>query len=255
MTPPVGEHGPVRDAAVTLYSRLPITADAAWWADLAAQAPGGRVLYVGCGAGRLLPVLARRCREVVAVDLDPAMLQAAAGRLADHRDLDARVWLVAGKAETMPVDGRFGLVLLPSGLLNELPGRAAQEAALTAAADRCRRDGRVAIQVLNPYFLATADRWEGTIEPAGSGRPVRVQGRVLEYDPWTQMHRAQLAYRFADGTVLEHTMEADALFPREVKALAAGAGLAIVGRWGGRPGVDPPGQSATSWHLLCAPQS
>lgn len=241
------------DDRVALYRRLPVTRDADWWAGLAARS-GGAVLYLGCGTGRLLPALARSSRLVVAVDADPRMLDVAADHIAGRAGVRAHVHLVAGRAEAVPVTGRFGLVLLPSNLLNELPDRAARAATLRACALRCRAGGRVALQILNPYFLARARRWEGLIEPAGGGAPIKVSGGAAHYDPWTQRYHAPVSYRFADGAELEHTMDAAAVFPEELVGLACRAGLAVQERWGARPGKDPLDGDAPTWHLVCAPR-
>lgn len=245
-----GESG--EDDAVTLQRRLPVTAGVDWWSELVRRAPGGRVLYAGCGVGRLALELAGACRELVAVDADLRMVAAFERRLPP--DLAGRVRLVAGRVEALPVGGRFGLALLPSNLLNELPGPDARREAAREVAARCRPDGRVALQVLNPYWLAAGPaEWRGRMQPADGGAPVEVSGRRTSFDPWTQLQRGRLTYRFPDGSTAGRELEAVAVFPAELRRLLGDAGLVVVERWGARPGTDPLDTTTPSWHLVCAP--
>lgn len=229
-----------------------MTPGAGWWSDLARGAPGGRVLYAGCGVGRLALALAGACRELVAVDADPRMVAAFARRTPP--ELAGRLRLAVGRVEALPVEGRFGLALLPSNLLNELPGPAARRAALRGVAARCRPDGRVALQVLNPYWLAAGPaEWRGRLHPADGGAAVEVSGRRTSFDPWTQVQRGRLTYRFPDGSRAGRDLQAVAVFPAELRGLLQEAGLAVLERWGARPGTDPLDMTTPSWHLLCAP--
>ena len=50
------------------------------WLELAAATPGGRVLDIGCGTGRVALPLAHAGHPVTAVDIDAALLAALARR-------------------------------------------------------------------------------------------------------------------------------------------------------------------------------
>jgi SAM-dependent methyltransferase len=72
---------------------------------------GGRILEVGCGRGVALPVLAARLRprELVGVDVDPALIEVAARRVRDHR-LNARV--IEADVRSLPFEDRsFDMVI------------------------------------------------------------------------------------------------------------------------------------------------
>lgn len=70
--------------------------------------PGTRVLEVGCGDGRTLPVLAERSCHAVGLDLSPAALALCRARMRG-----AQPFLVRGDARRLPFrDGSFDAVLL-----------------------------------------------------------------------------------------------------------------------------------------------
>lgn len=237
-----------------LYQRLPVTEDVAWWSERASHAPGGTVLYLGCGTGRLAAPLAQVARRLVGVDIDPAMLAAFRARL-DASELAGRVALVQADVARLDLDGaRFGLVVLPSSLLNGITDPDARAATLTAAAAHCAQDGQVVLQVLNPYWMAHHDpSVRGRLEPADGGPPTEVVIRQLDFDPWAQRQRAQITYRFPDGEEMADDVDAVAIHPQELRALTRAAGLRIVERWGARPGSDPLSAAGATWHLICRP--
>lgn len=234
-----------------LYERLPATEDVTWWQDLGSRARGGRVLYVGCGTGRLAIPIAEVCQELVAVDRDPDMLAAFRARI-DGSAVAERIRLVQGEAAELDVDGDFGLVVLPSSLLNGIHDPAERTAAARAAAARCRPDGHVVLQVLNPYWMACDDpSARGRITAADGGQPIDVAIRMIGFDAWEQRQQARITYRFTDGEELVDEIDAVALYPRELRALAFQAGLEVVERWGAVPGQDDLGVGGGSWHLVC----
>ena len=236
-----------------LYDRLPLTTDAGWWQEQAAGAPGGRVLYLGCGTGRLALAMASVCDHLTAVDHDPAMLGRFRARLVAASGAADRVRLVEADVRDLALDERFGLVVAPTNLLNELVTPEGRHAFLTAAARHCRPDGRVVVQVLNPYPLVCEQGEVWGFIDAPMDEPVQVTMTALDYDPWSQRHGARLVYRFEDGDELTDEVDAALLFPGELVAVAATAGLRVVAAWGGAPGEGPPERDDGSWHLELVP--
>lgn len=240
---------------VRLYRRLPVTADVDWWAELAASAPDGRVLYVGCGTGRLALAIAAEAGELVGVDVDPDMLAAFRERLAAHPEVADRIRLVEAPLEELRLGERFGLVVLPSNLLNGITEPSARTSAVRHAARHCRPDGAVVLQVLNPYWMACQDPGgRGGIAPRDGGPPIEVTIESLGFDAWEQRQRARLTYRFQDGEELTDEVDAVALYPRELRALAYQAGLDIVETHGPEPGRTDLGVEGGTWHLVCRPR-
>ncbi len=72
------------------------------------RAPPRRALDFGCGVGRLLPALARRCHEVVGVDISAAMVEEA--RLNCRRMAISSVELVRDSDGLQAVGGSFDFV-------------------------------------------------------------------------------------------------------------------------------------------------
>src|SRR5262249_9629246 len=98
------------------------------------------VLDVACGAAHAAEQIAPHVRQVIGVDLTPALLQSGYERLA-AAGID-NVLLQEGDALDLPfVDGSFDLVVCRSSL-HHMPDPAAATAEMARV---CRPDGRVAV--------------------------------------------------------------------------------------------------------------
>ena len=80
-----------------------------------------RVLEIGAGTGLFTLAIARRCREVVAVDISGRMLEILKGKAEQERLANIRA--LAGDAQTMDLEGRYSLACGFSSLyyLADLP--------------------------------------------------------------------------------------------------------------------------------------
>ncbi|MFD1214692.1 class I SAM-dependent methyltransferase [Arthrobacter sp. GCM10027362] len=106
----------------------------------AMAARGSRILDAGCGPGRVGGALAARGHDVVGVDVDPELIDAARK---DHPDV---TWLVGDLAEfDLPAGGiaeGFDLIVSAGNVLTFLaPGT--QQAVLARLAAHLRPDGRL----------------------------------------------------------------------------------------------------------------
>jgi SAM-dependent methyltransferase len=226
-----------------LYDRLPVTADIAWWRDLAAASVDGRVLELGAGTGRLTLPLAD-VASVVAVDHDASAIE----RLREHVG-DAPIRTVVADVTTLDLGEHFGAVFLPVSLLNELPEPEQRTATLAVAAHHCLPGGIVAFQLLNPFWLLSGGASCGVIEGV-DGTRVELRARHRATDLWQQHAYAELRYRFADGEELVDVLDAVAVFPQELDRGLAAVGLEVVGHWGSVPGESPLELDDGAWHVL-----
>src|SRR5439155_9846334 len=74
--------------------------------DIGAPRPGEKILEIGCGAGSLVRLLARRlgnANPITAADVNPFLLQEAA-QLAEAEELAGVIQFTQGNAETLPFD-------------------------------------------------------------------------------------------------------------------------------------------------------
>lgn len=235
-----------------LYRRLPVPDEASWWQRAAAAAPDGRVLHLACGSGRLSLAMARHATELVAVDRDPRLLEAFGDRLRQEPAIAGRVRLVEARPDELSLGERFGLVVIPSQLTNGIADPSARTSAIRQAARHCLPAGRVVIQALNPYWLASSDpAGTGTVAPRDGGPGIDVSIEDHGFDAWEQRRVMDLTYRFADGATLTDRVDATALYPRELRALVYQAGLEITEQWGAEPGSDPLDAHGGTWHLVC----
>lgn len=237
-----------RSNRAQLYERLPLLESDRWWVELARESPDRRVLELGAGTGRLTSAFVEAGLEVTAVERDPGMLVGLRERVG------ATATVVARDAADLPPMPPFGLVVLPSSLLNELPDAAARRAVLAGAAGRCRPDGRVALHLLGPWWLVgLPQRSTGRLHPADGTPSVDVIVAAEGFEPWEGRRRATLSYRFSDGTLHRDQLDAAIVTGGELEAMVTAAGLEVEERFGAAPPHDTPG-TGPAWHVVCRPR-
>ena len=125
----------------------------------------GPVLELAAGSGRVAVPLAAAGHAVVAVDVDPAMLDRARERAREAGVADERLELVEADLLQLqhPDAGTFGLAFIALNSIMLLASRASQQRALTVLADH-----------LAPGGIAVVDAWLPDIEDLG-----RFDGRLL----------------------------------------------------------------------------
>lgn len=112
---------------------------------------GGPVLELGCGSGRVTLELARAGAEVVALDLNEAMLERAGARLRDAA-VDDRVELRRGDMRALELRRSFALVLAPFNTLMHAYSLDEQDATLAGARRHLRAGGAFACDCFVPRF-------------------------------------------------------------------------------------------------------
>jgi SAM-dependent methyltransferase len=176
--------------------------------------PGMRVLDAGCGPGRHALELARRGVAVVGVDTSPdflALARAAAGDLpVEFRELDVRE---LAYAETFDA-----VICLCQGGFGLLGGGDGELDVVARLADALRKGGRLALSAFSSYFvvrhLEPDESFDADIGVNHEHAAVRDSaGRERTFDLWTTCYT-----------------------PRELRLVAARAGLTIDGVFGVQPG-------------------
>ncbi|HEY0510376.1 MAG TPA: class I SAM-dependent methyltransferase [Thermoanaerobaculia bacterium] len=122
--------------------------------ELAGETPGGRVLELCCGTGRVSIPLARGGFRVTGVDLSAAMLDRFRENLGrEAAEVAARISLVHADIARLDLGETFALALIPFNSLLCLTRFEDQCAALAAAARHLAPGGRLAVDVMNPLTL------------------------------------------------------------------------------------------------------
>jgi ubiquinone/menaquinone biosynthesis C-methylase UbiE len=188
-------------------------------------APGQRVLDVGCGPGRHAHALAERGLEVVGLDISQEFL-AAAGSGAWVRGDAQRLPFAAGRfdAAISLCQGGFGLL-----------GGVGDAAVLEEMARVVRPGGRVACSAFSAYFalrhLEDTDTFDADAGVNHELATVRnAAGQEAVFDLWTTCFT-----------------------PRELRLLAAAAGLGLDALYAvepGRYGATPPDLDHPEWLLV-----
>jgi SAM-dependent methyltransferase len=123
------------------------------------------ILELACGTGRIAIPLARAGHAVVGVDNDRHMLDRARRAWAATATKGGVFELIEADLTEVRLGRRFDLIILGLNALLMLPGRAAQSAALRAAAEHLAPDGRLVIDVWLPT-PADLDGYDGSIDLA-----------------------------------------------------------------------------------------
>jgi SAM-dependent methyltransferase len=232
--------------------------DVAWYVGLAERLvpPGGAVLDLGCGTGRITVALARAGFAVVAVDAEPAMLAGLRARLARApASVAARVEVREGDLRTLALRRRFALAVAGFNVVEHLYTRVELDACLRRVRRHLAPDGRFAfdVQLPDPAWLARdpGRRWARTrFRHPVTGVPTWYSTNH-DYDPVSQIAIIRLYYQpLAGGPETVVHLSQRKYFPAELEALIAHAGLRVVERYGDFAG-GPLGPASESQVVIC----
>jgi SAM-dependent methyltransferase len=199
--------------------------------------PGMRVLDVGCGPGRHAHELARRGVTVHGIDISQSFVDLAneAGLDgASFERLDARSLPFAGEFDVAIslCQGAFGLLGGPASVAN---GTTEDGDVLAGMGRAVRTGGLVCVSAFSAYFqlrwLEESDTFDAATGVNHEAATVKdEEGRDATFDLWTTCFT-----------------------PRELRLLAAQAGLTVRDLWSVTPGAyraDPPRVDAAEFLLV-----
>jgi SAM-dependent methyltransferase len=193
------------------------------WRELADR-EGSPVLDVGAGTGRVALDLARRGHEVLALDRDPALLDALRERAAG-----LAITTVAADARDFAIDRRFPIVVVPMQTLQLLGGADGRARFLARARKHLSPGGLLAIALADALECFDEEHDQPPtpdLRDVGgvvyASRPVRVRdlGGRAAIDRVRQIVAI-------DGTLTtsDNVVELDRLEPEELEEEAVAVGL------------------------------
>jgi SAM-dependent methyltransferase len=219
----------IADHARSAYLRYSFTKGTAreveFLAGALGLARGARLLDVGCGPGRHARALAASGAAVVGLDVSLAFLTAAG----------PGDW-VRGDARRLPFPGACfdAAISICQGGFGLLGGED-DPRVLVEMARVLRPGGKMAVSAFSAYFL------------------VRHLEAADNFDPATGVNHERASVRDERGAEAEFDLWTTCFTPRELRLMAASAGLDVRGLWSvapGRYGDRPPDLEHPEWLLL-----
>ena len=204
----------------------------------AALEPGGPVLELGCGTGRVLVPTARAGIDIVGLDLSPHMLAVCQERLlGEPEEVQSRVQLVEADMRRFSLGQAFKLITTPFRPFQHLTTVDDQISCLECTHRHLVKGGRLILDIFNPYLEAlTRDdvgrEWgdePGFTTP--DGRQVVRRQKIVSRDVFSQVSYVELIYYVThpDGREerLVHAFPMRHLFRFEAEHLLARCGFVV----------------------------
>jgi|SRR5579872_1807329 len=204
-----------------------LTLDTTMYARLA-QRSQGPVLVMGAGTGRVVKALAAQGLEVCGVDSSSGMLDIARAKCSSYESVD----FVLASIESLNLERRFGMVIVPFDTFSLLETQAQQLSVLARSREHVTPNGLVVVDVTNPLILpdqAQNGLRRQRFETVENGRLIRAWDRT-EVDPAGQRMQLIIRYQIEDE---ERTEEVEVeltvrwVYRFELEALFQLAGLQV----------------------------
>ena len=216
------------------YDRLLLSADTSDEADFYASLvpPGGTVLELACGTGRLTLPLAERGLKVTGLDNSEAMLVAAEAKAAAY-GLATR--FVLGDVRQFALDLEFDLISLPNNSLGHLHTLPDIQACFTSVLRHLAPGGRFVVDMFNPS-LTLLLREPGRHYPLASyqrpdGKTVTVS-ETVSYNAAAQVLHALWHYEAENEPADIRPLDLRIFFPQELDALLTLSGFTKEAKYG-----------------------
>lgn len=199
-------------------------ADLEAWERLVSES-GRPILDLGCGTGRVSLHLARRGHEVCAVDVEPALLDAARERAAAE---GLRVATECADARRLDLGQEFGLAIAAMQFIQMVGDEAQRAKVLRSVAAHLEPGGRLAAAILDgiPEDLTGAPAPLPDIREVDGRVYSSLPSDVIADGPRLELHRLRQEVG-ADGTMVtsEHAESLWLLDPATLEREAEATGL------------------------------
>ena len=183
-----------------------------------AQGSRLRILDVGCGTGLLTTALAEAGHRVTGIDPSPEMLA-----IARVRPGGGEVTWIEGNAETLPVSGRFDLIVLTGNAFQALLEERQVRSFFARSRESLTPEGTVVFESRNPD-LDWESRWDYEIVLETGDEVVRANRRFLGFDG--ALMKFEFRYVFPSETITT-TSRIRFWRPDEIESFAGEAGLNV----------------------------
>lgn len=181
--------------------------------------PGMRILDVGCGPGRHANELARRGFDVHGVDISARFIDVA--RADAPSEGPGRATFDRADARALTFSDEFDAAIsLCQGAFGLLGPDAENLAVLSGMSRAIRPGGRVAVSAFSAYFRLKYPGEDGE----------------MAFDATSGVCHEHTEIRDPDGKAVAAELWTTCFTPRELRLLAAGAGLVVDGIWSVEPG-------------------
>jgi SAM-dependent methyltransferase len=209
--------------------------------------PGGAVLELACGNGRVVLPMARAGYRVAAVDTSEAVLEQLAQRLSEEPEpVRERVQPLRQDMRRLKLDRLFRFIYLPFNTMLVLLQPHDRQAMLDRVREHLAPSGAFAFDIFTPDPARLVDDdWTTDLEveaddPGGDGR-VHVRRdcrRKMDYGRQTmRLHfRSVITRGDIELARWEDEMDLAYIFPRELELILERQGMRIEHRYGGAEG-------------------
>jgi len=209
--------------------------------------PGGAVLELACGNGRVALPMARAGYRVAAVDTSETMLEQLAQRLSEEPEpVRERVQPLRQDMRRLKLDQLFRFIYLPFNTMLVLLQPHDRQAMLDRVREHLAPSGAFAFDIFTPDPVRLVDDdWSTDLEveaddPGGEGR-VHVRRdcrRKMDYARQTmRLHfRSVITRGDIELARWEDEMDLAYIFPRELELILERQGMRIEHRFGGAEG-------------------
>lgn len=210
--------------------------------------PGGALLELACGTGRVTLPLARAGYRLTSLDSATEMLELLAAKLAkEPEEVRRRVEIVEGDMRSLQLDRLFRFICLPFNSLLLLSTPQERQALLDRVREHLAPSGAFAFEIFTPdpaKLVANAD-WDVDVEveaedPGGEGTVHVVRENRRTFDYGAQVTRLEFRTRVSRAEIelasWHEALDIAYVFPRELELLLERQGFRITYRFGGPDG-------------------